>query len=44
MTTSTSPASSLRRFFRLFIVVSALGTGLALAAVVQGAVDGPAGC
>ncbi|WP_327350023.1 hypothetical protein OG772_33205 [Streptomyces sp. NBC_01321] len=41
MTTSTSPASSLRRFFRLFIVVSALGTGLALAAVVQGAVDGP---
>ncbi|MFJ5720672.1 hypothetical protein [Streptomyces sp. NPDC093149] len=41
MTTSTSTASSLRGFVRLFTVVSALGTGLALAALVQGAVDGP---
>ncbi|MET9659628.1 hypothetical protein [Streptomyces sp. NPDC006510] len=41
MTTSTSPASSLRGFFRLFTVVSAIGTGLALTAVVQGAVEGP---
>ncbi|MGW2086727.1 hypothetical protein [Streptomyces sp. NPDC001880] len=41
MTTSTSTASSPRGFFRLFTVVSAIGTGLALAALVHGAVDGP---
>ncbi|MEE1772507.1 hypothetical protein PUR34_31215 [Streptomyces sp. JV185] len=41
MTTSTSTVSSLRGFLRLFTVVSAIGTGLALAALVQGAVDGP---
>ncbi|MFE6494400.1 hypothetical protein [Streptomyces sp. NPDC057748] len=41
MTTSTSPASPLRNAVRLLTVVSAIGTGLALAAVVQGALDGP---
>ncbi|MEU6017046.1 hypothetical protein ABZ826_24230 [Streptomyces sp. NPDC047515] len=41
MTTPTSLVSSLRRFFTLLSLVSALVTGLALAAVVQGAVDGP---
>ncbi|MEU0634420.1 hypothetical protein [Streptomyces sp. NPDC005989] len=41
MTTSTSPAPSLRNAVRLLTVVSAIGTGLALAAVVQGALDGP---
>ncbi|WP_326764007.1 hypothetical protein OG978_04980 [Streptomyces sp. NBC_01591] len=41
MKATTSLASSLRSFFRLFTVVSAIGTGLALTAVVQGAVDGP---
>ncbi|MGW2177647.1 hypothetical protein ACWCXX_06010 [Streptomyces sp. NPDC001732] len=41
MITPTSPVSYLRRLFRMFGVVSALGTGLVLAAVVQGAVDGP---
>ncbi|MGW1844156.1 hypothetical protein [Streptomyces sp. NPDC001966] len=41
MTTSTSPASPLRNAVRLLTVVSAAGTGLALAAVVQGALDGP---
>ncbi|MFF8714043.1 hypothetical protein ACF07T_21785 [Streptomyces sp. NPDC015184] len=41
MITSNSSTSSLRRFFRLFGVVSVLGTGLLLTAVVQGAVDGP---
>ncbi|MFH8516382.1 hypothetical protein ACH4CE_14935 [Streptomyces gelaticus] len=41
MTTSTPSASSLRGFVRLLTVVSALGTGLALAALVQGATDGP---
>ncbi|MFJ2587246.1 hypothetical protein [Streptomyces sp. NPDC087538] len=41
MTTSTSPAPSLRNALRLLTVVSATGTGLALAAVVQGALDGP---
>ncbi|MFF3785289.1 hypothetical protein [Streptomyces sp. NPDC001933] len=41
MTTSTSPAPSLRNALRLLTVVFATGTGLALAAVVQGALDGP---
>ncbi|TXS76171.1 hypothetical protein [Streptomyces sp. sk2.1] len=41
MITSNSSTSSLRRFFSLFAVVSVLGTGLLLTAVVQGAVDGP---
>jgi hypothetical protein len=41
MITPNSSTSALRRFFRLFSVVSVLGTGLVLAAVVQGAVDGP---
>ncbi|MER5498728.1 MULTISPECIES: hypothetical protein [unclassified Streptomyces] len=41
MITSNSSTSSLRRFFNLFAVVSVLGTGLLLTAVVQGAVDGP---
>ncbi|MEU2129514.1 hypothetical protein [Streptomyces sp. NPDC018352] len=41
MTTSTSPAPSLRNAVRLLTVVSAIGTGLAVAAVVQGALDGP---
>ncbi|MFJ2895544.1 hypothetical protein ACIO87_11730 [Streptomyces sp. NPDC087218] len=41
MITPNSSTSSLRRFFRLFSVVSVLGTGLLLTAVVRGAVDGP---
>jgi hypothetical protein len=41
MTTSTPTVPLLRRLFGLFTVVSALGTGLALAALVQGATNGP---